>query len=342
LRGAVSANVLRPITPSENRSPSGKPQQIARLVHYICIDVAWLADCYLWRGPQHGSRGVAASRHGASVVRAQGCQGLVGRRSTAAPALRAPPGRGYPGREGCRMLGRVGALVVVAAAVGCGSDRCSGDPFQNRRCNGNVVEMCFFNEVPPGHWTPEKHCGSLVCVEDALLIRGADCVLDPEPRPACGTDFAADVCDSTDRLRCEGGYVIAAQGCASADLCEPRAASCLARPGEDPVCLPDGFGLLCDGTLAIVCESGYRAGEVDCGGPGCRDGRCLPGGAPDTRCQANLAAHPGATLHATCDGNVAIECDGEYLVGEQDCGVRYCCDPATMLSDGGTLSDFCC
>ena len=110
-----------------------------------------------------------------------------------------PPatGRGYAGREGCMMVGRLGVLVVVVAALGCvggGGPRdaeTDAVPDAAGDAVGTDSQAC-----PPALPDPASPCTGSPCCE-----YGEDA--------CCGQTSAGEIC------RCVNGR----WGCAATDAC---------------------------------------------------------------------------------------------------------------------------
>ncbi|HUS66235.1 MAG TPA: hypothetical protein VMZ28_16895 [Kofleriaceae bacterium] len=102
-------------------------------------------------------------------------------------------------------------------------------------------------------------------------------------------------------------------------------ALCTYAPAPDPACAGDpSWHIVCDDGVQLVCESGYRVEEEDCGAPDlCRVdvgvGMCLLLPDPDPLCEDITSFD-----HA-CDGELAVTCFDGWRVEAQTCGAPELC-----------------
>jgi hypothetical protein len=193
-------------------------------------------------------------------------------------------------------------------------------------CTGNVAHTCAYDDH--GLVCGDADCGQRHCVEiDDGGNADVLCALDAEPRPICGSeneDFIA--CDGAVRTHCRLGYAIDTMDCGDAALCESRAGTCLARPGEDTVCAAqDASGNsigYCDGSYSLRCDGPYVIGAWNCGtaqlchvGPLGYTG-CILSTTPDARCPTPSV---GTGFSIVCDGVFAISCFDGYDHAIVDC-----------------------
>jgi hypothetical protein len=229
-------------------------------------------------------------------------------------------------------VGLVLVLLFGAALAAC-RDNC---PPGQTKCGGNELWTCPNTPDGPHHWA-KWDCGARICVTiDVPNSPGwveSFCAMETEPRPACAG--VVKVCDSSEMLFCRDGFVIGAQTCGSADLCAlgvRNMSLCPLALTPDPRCdsaESTWWGTrVCDGTVSVECHSDneldYAASEFDCGAAGCAHGVCGTSGPADPRCEAAAAERPEWPNQMTCDGNVALVCNGDHLLYQSTCGVLTC------------------
>lgn len=190
--------------------------------------------------------------------------------------------------EGTRCIQNLRSIGTTYAACAIGEI----DPDCNRDkdvqfCKDNTRVRCH------GRYREEAvDCGDLFCVEvDARAV----CVRSREPDPNCDADGGPwwQFCEGNSLVRCFGPFAGPPKDCAGGDARFCRgvagAAACRLQPEPDPRCAgrKPGDDRFCDGDVAVACEDGWRARELDCAKEGKRCEEILEVGSndPHVRCQ---------------------------------------------------------
>lgn len=147
----------------------------------------------------------------------------------------------------------------------------------------------------------------------------AACAIGGIEDPKCGRDEDLTFCEENALVRCRGRYRVESFECGVGHCVEAVAsASCVPIGEVDPACdaKTKGFAY-CDGNDIVACFGPYANERTDCAFRGrlCRDGHCVVSPDPDPRCAA--LTHGERTF---CDGNVAVQCIGDFHEQEHDCG----------------------
>jgi hypothetical protein len=128
-------------------------------------------------------------------------------------------------------------------------------------CDGQDIVEC-----EDGLALDRGSCGpDMVCVAGGE--KGPFCALGPDARCAdIGADALASYCDGASLVECHGVSATRVQTCPTGCVqAAPHDAVCVLSTTPDPRCdppsTPSGY---CDGTVVVVCVSGYQTSQGDC------------------------------------------------------------------------------